>query len=455
MVALAVVIGLLVIGSLIFHFFSVEYGWYFTPLASNWGTVDLTVDITFWVCGIVFVAVNLFTAYCVWRYRARPGNKAHYEPESAKLEIALTAITSIGVAAMLTPGLFVWADFVRVPEDAADVEVVGKQWNWSFRLPGRDNELGASDVRHLSVDNPLGVDPADPAGQDDVIIAGPILHLPVNQPTRTLLRSVDVLHNFTVTQFRVKMDLVPGMLTYQWFIPTVPGTYEILCEELCGTGHFAMRGKVVVDEQAAYDAWLAAQPTFAQTQARPVGNATAGQASYATCSACHGQQGEGNQTLNAPKLAGIDAWYARRQLLSYQQGVRGTAMGDQFGPQMAPMSQLVADPATRENVLAYIATLPNNAPADTVTGDVEDGRRIYSTCSTCHGANGEGRWATNAPPLAGMSDWYLERQLGYFKENIRGSHPDDIYGDQMAMIAGVLVGDSAIRDVIAYINTLR
>ena len=107
MVALAVVIVVLVIGSLIFHFASGSLGWYFTPLASNWGTIDFTVDITFWVCGIVFVVVNLFTAYCVWKFRARPGNKAHYEPESAKLEIILTAFTTVGVAAMLTPGLFV------------------------------------------------------------------------------------------------------------------------------------------------------------------------------------------------------------------------------------------------------------------------------------------------------------------------------------------------------------
>ena len=89
MVALAVVIVLLVVGSLIFHFAS---PWYFTPLASNWSTIDFTVDVTFWVCGIVFVAVNLFTAYCVWRFRARPGNKAHYEPESTKLEIMLTVV---------------------------------------------------------------------------------------------------------------------------------------------------------------------------------------------------------------------------------------------------------------------------------------------------------------------------------------------------------------------------
>ena len=455
MVALAVVIVLLVVGSLIFHFAS---PWYFTPLASNWSTIDFTVDVTFWVCGIVFVAVNLFTAYCVWRFRARAGNKAHYEPESTKLEVALTAFTTVGVAAMLTPGLFVWAEFVQVPDDAATVEAVGKQWHWSFRLPGADNQLGASDVRHMSVDNPLGVDPADTAGQDDIIIASPILHVPVNQAARTLLRSADVLHNFTVPQFRVKMDLVPGLVTYQWFTPTVPGTYEILCEELCGTGHFAMRGKVVVDEPAAYQAWLANQPTFAQTQARPVGNATAGQAMYAVCSACHGAQGEGNpqEGITAPKLAGLDTWYLRRQLLNYQTGVRGTAPGDDMGARMVPMANVVVDPATRENVLAYIATLPDTPAADTVSGgDLERGRALYFTCSTCHGTEGQGRWGTNAPRLAGMNDWYLERQLTNFKSGLRGGHPDDIYGDQMNLVANVLVGENAIKDVVAYINTLR
>src|SRR5690606_40209373 len=144
MVTLAVVIVLLVIGSLIFHFVS---PWYFTPLASNWDTVDFTVDITFWVCGVVFVLVNLFTAYCVIRYRHGDGNKANDEPESKKLEGWLVGITSVGVAAMLTPGLFVWGDFVRGPDGAMQSEAVGKQWHWSFRLPGADGQLGATDVR--------------------------------------------------------------------------------------------------------------------------------------------------------------------------------------------------------------------------------------------------------------------------------------------------------------------
>ncbi len=407
--------------------------------------------------------MNVFTAYCVWRFRHRKGNTAHYEPESKKLEIILTVVTTVGVAAMLTPGLFVWGEFVNVPDDATNFEAVGKQWHWSFRLPGADGQLGNSDVRHMTVDNPLGVDAEDPTGQDDIIIANPTMHLPVDRPVRALLRSTDVLHDFAVPQFRVKMDLVPGLVTYQWFTPTVPGTYEILCEELCGTGHFAMRGKVVVDEPAAYQAWLGRQQTFAQTQARPVGNATAGATTYAVCSACHGPQGQGvgqtdGQPLganNGPKLAGLDDWYIRRQLQHYQTGVRGTTPGDLFGATMAPMSQVVVDPTARENVLAYINTLPDTPAAPTITGDLERGARLYETCSVCHGQNGEGRWGTNAPRLAGMSDWYLERQLHNFKDRVRGAHPEDIYGDQMNLVSTVLVREEAIRDVVAYINTLR
>src|SRR5690606_20200782 len=138
------------------------------------------------------------------------------------------------------------------------------------------------------------MDPDDPAGRDDVLVENPILHLPVDQPIHLLLRSSDVLHNFTVPQFRTKMDLVPGMVTYQWFTPTVPGRYELLCEELCGIAHFAMRGRVVVDEQADFEAWLAEQPTYADTLAAPTANPEAGAATYALCTACHGAQGEGN-----------------------------------------------------------------------------------------------------------------------------------------------------------------
>ncbi len=307
----------------------------------------------------------------------------------------------------------------------------------------------------MTVDNPFGLDPEDPAGQDDILVSEPILHLPVDQPTHMLLRSPDVLHNFTVPQFRVKMDLVPGMVTYQWFRPTVPGTYDVLCEELCGVGHFAMRSKVVVDSQADFDAWIAAQPTFAETQARPVGNATAGAATYAICTACHGAQGEGNQALNAPKITGNAPWYIRNQIGNYQNGFRGAdGQADPFGAQMAPMANVLTTPAALENVIAYIQTLPDVPAEPTIFGDVDRGRETYQSCAVCHGNNGEGRWTTNAPRLAGMSDWYLSNQLTNFKSGARGGHDDDIYGEQMAIVAGMLNSDEAIANVIAYINTL-
>ena len=448
---LAVAIVILVVGSLLFHFLS---PWQLTPLASQWTEIDFTIDVTFWVTGIVFVVLNLFLVFCIYRYRHRPGHKADYDPENTKLEVVLTSITSVGVIAMLAPGLFAWADFVSVPEGARQVEAMGKQWHWSYRFPGEDGEFGNVAIRHASVDNPFGLDPEDPAGQDDILVTQPILHLPIDEDVHVLLRSTDVLHNFTVPQFRVKMDLVPGMVTYQWFRPIQTGTYEVLCEEHCGVGHFAMRSKVVVEESADFEAWLASQPTFADTQARPVGNAAAGAATYGVCAACHGTQGEGNQALNAPKMAGQEGWYIRRQIANYINGFRGASADDVAGMQMAPMARTLATPAMLENVIAYIETLPDTPPAATITGDVERGAELYQSCAVCHGNSAEGRWNTNAPRLAGMSDWYLANQLVNFRNRVRGGHAEDIYGDQMYLIATSLVTDEAINDVIAYINTL-
>ena len=164
---LAVALIVLVVGSLVFHFVS---PWTFTPIASNWGMIDSTVDITFVVTGIVFVAVNLFMAYAIIRYRHRDGLKAHYEPENKKLEIWLTVLTTIGVAAMLTPGLFVWAKFVAVPEGAMEIEAIGQQWKWTYRLPGNDGEFGIVDAKLIGTENPFGIDPDDPNGNDDVLV---------------------------------------------------------------------------------------------------------------------------------------------------------------------------------------------------------------------------------------------------------------------------------------------
>jgi cytochrome c oxidase subunit 2 len=261
----ALVLVLIAIGSVLFHVWS---PWWWTPIASNWGYIDSTIIITFWITGVVFVAVILFMAYCVFRFRHRPGQRAAYEPENKRLELWLTVATGLGVAAMLTPGLFVWHQFVTVPDGAAEIEAVGQQWQWSYRLPGKDGRLGTSEPRHISAENPLGLNPDDPSGQDDVVVTGGDLHLPVGKPIKVLLRSVDVLHNFYVPEFRAKMDLMPGLVTYFWFIPTRTGTFEILCAELCGVGHPHMRGTVVIDSEADFQNWLQQQQTFAQLTGR-------------------------------------------------------------------------------------------------------------------------------------------------------------------------------------------
>ncbi len=450
--AVAVVVALLTIGSLLFHFLS---PWFYTPIASNWSELDNTVTITLWVTGAVFLAVNLFMAYSIWKYRSREGLQAEYVPERNQLEAWLMGLTTVGIAALLAPGLIVYAKVIDVPKDAAVVEVVGRQWHWAFRFPGKDGKLGTSAARYADDKNLIGLNPEDPHGQDDILVSSQELHLPVGKPYKFVLRSMDVLHDFSVPQFRVKMDLVPGMVTRSWLTPSRTGTFDLLCENLCGLGHFAMRGKIVVQEDAEFQAWLGGNPTFAMAMAKPPGDAAAGKMLYATCASCHGQQAEGNPALNAPKLAGQQDWYLQRELENFAKGARGADERDTYGKVMAPMAAVLADDAARANVIAYIKTLPDAPAEGTVTGDAARGQSYYkANCAACHGGTGQGIRAMNAPRLEGMSDWYLARQLSHFHAGIRGSNPKDPYGPQMVAIAGNLTTERSINDLVAYIKTL-
>ena len=260
----AAAIALLVIGSVLFHLLS---PWWQTPLASNWGSIDTALEVTLLICAIAFIVLNLFMAYALHKYRHRPGSRAHYEPENTRLEKRLTLWTAIGIAGMLAPGLIAWNEYVTVPAEAAVIEATGQQWQWGFRYPGKDGVLGTAAIDNINPDNPFGINPRDPHGRDDILVEASELHLPIGRPVKVVLRSKDVLHDFYVPHFRAKMDLVPGIVTYFWMTPTVAGTYEILCAELCGVGHHQMRGTVVVEDGPAYDAWLAEQMTFAQVLA--------------------------------------------------------------------------------------------------------------------------------------------------------------------------------------------
>jgi len=307
----AMIIAMLVITSLIFHFLN---PWEPTTLASNWGSIDTTLTITFLVCGIFFVAVMAFLVYCLVRYRHREGQTAHYQPENKKLEGWLIAITSIGICAMLAPGLIVYGQFVTPPANVMKIEVVGQQWMWMFRLPGKDGLLGKTSVNYINQKNPFGINPNDPNGQDDLLIDSNELYLPLDQPTTFLLRSIDVLHNFYVPQLRAKMDLVPGIVSSFWATPTLKGRYEILCAELCGVGHYNMRGHLVVVSRDDFQAWLSEQSTFATKLTGDTSDGLVDQGRQLTqnrgCKACHSV--DGSQSLG-PGWKGL---YGKTEVLS-------------------------------------------------------------------------------------------------------------------------------------------
>ncbi len=187
------------------------------------------------------------------------------------------------------------------------------------------------------------------------------------------------------------------------------------------------------------------------------GDAAAGQSLYAVCAACHGPSGQGNQAMNAPKLAGQESWYLIKQMQLFQNDARGTAPGDMQGMQMSAMAkgpQLKGD-AALANLAAYIGTFPDNPVAPTVNGDAAAGKMLYPVCGSCHGQSAEGNEAMAGPRLAGQSDWYLVNQIKKFKAGQRGYHNMDHGGRQMRPMVLTLTTDKAINDVVAYINTLQ
>lgn len=257
----SIVLVLIVLGALLLTASGI---WWFTPLASNWGEIDLALIITLAVIGLAFVVLNLFLAYTVVRYRHREQGRAQFLPDDPKLEKILIGITALGIVILLAPGLFAYSKFIHPPRDAFTVEVVGEQWRWTYRYPGPDGKLGRTSSKLTSPKNLFGIDLADPAAQDDILSYSE-LHLPLGQPVRLQIRAKDVLHSFFIPAFRAKMDAVPGMVTSYWFIPTVEGKFQAVCAELCGIGHHRMQSPVIVEKFEDFQQWLLKQPIVSTT----------------------------------------------------------------------------------------------------------------------------------------------------------------------------------------------
>lgn len=176
---------------------------------------------------------------------------------------------------------------------------------------------------------------------------------------------------------------------------------------------------------------------------------------FVYCTTCHGVELRGNRSVDAPRLNGMEGWYVRSQLRAFKQGYRGAHAEDPIGMEMQPQaSALTADGI--DDATAFVTAVPRRSSTieHTVAGDVAQGRTLYATCSACHGPEGQGSQALQAPALAGQSDWYLVRQLANYRSGARGYAAEDTAGAQMRAAAAVLASDKDIDDVVAFINNL-
>jgi cytochrome c553 len=182
-----------------------------------------------------------------------------------------------------------------------------------------------------------------------------------------------------------------------------------------------------------------------------------GQELYETCVPCHGKSGAGDPKLAAPAIAGMPEWYVVEQLNKFRTSVRGAHPDDMEGHRMRPMARSLGVKGDIESVSKYVAGMPATHSADAMTGGdaVAGGVRYNSVCIACHGPAGKGMEALKAPGLVGQADWYMYSQLNKFKSGMRGAHPQDITGSQMRAMALTLENDQVVRDVVAYIRTLK
>jgi cytochrome c oxidase subunit 2 len=233
--------------------------------SENGHAVDNLMVYVHWLMLALFVGWTLYFGYVLWRFSAARNQKADYTGSTSKLpkytEIAVVlaeAVLLLGVA------LPIWAKNVDHFPDPTDkhttvIQIMAQQFAWNARYPGPDGKFGRQDMKLISTDNVFGVDPADPAGKDDVQVFNEI-HVPVNQPVLIYLSSKDVIHSLKLVAMRITQDAIPGLRIPCTFKPTKVGRYQIECAQLCGNGHAAMAGGfIVVDTDEAYQKWLASK----------------------------------------------------------------------------------------------------------------------------------------------------------------------------------------------------
>jgi len=227
--------------------------------------IDHMISLIHWLMLVLFVGWGAFFAYVLFRFRRGANPTASYAGTKGKLSKSVElAIVVAEIVLLLVYAIPAWAARVGefpAEDEALVVRVIGEQFAWNVHYPGADGVFGPTDINLVTADNPIGIDRSGPNAADDIVSINQ-LSLPVDRTVLVHLSSKDVIHSFAIFEMRVKQDAIPGMNIPVWFIPNRIGEYEIACSQLCGLGHYRMRGFVSVKSEADFQSWLDEEATF-------------------------------------------------------------------------------------------------------------------------------------------------------------------------------------------------
>lgn len=236
--------------------------WLPEDISTHGAPIDNSIIWLHWFMGVLFVGWGLFFAFCLVRFRKGAQQRASYEGTHSKLptflEVGVLVVELIFLVGLSMP---VWARYKNAPppaEGALTVRIVAQQFAWNIHYPGADGKFGRTDASLVSDTNQIGLDRNDPAGKDDITTINQ-LHFPANKDVIARITSLDVIHSFWIPVLRAKQDAIPGMEVPIWFKATKTGEYEIGCAQLCGLGHYRMRGSVAIQTDEEFAAWMKKQ----------------------------------------------------------------------------------------------------------------------------------------------------------------------------------------------------
>jgi len=227
--------------------------------------VDQLIVLLHWVMAILFVGWGAFFLYTLVRFRQSANPKADYagvkSHNSSYLDVVLALVEAVLLIGFAIPAWATRVDQLPAEGEATVVHVVAKQFEWHIHYPGPDGMFGRTAIELITPTNAIGLDRSDPAAADDLATINQF-NMPVDKPVIVHLSTQDVIHSFAIAELRVKQDVIPGQEIPVWFVPTLTGNFEINCSQLCGLGHYRMRGFVSIQTESEFQDWFAEEIAF-------------------------------------------------------------------------------------------------------------------------------------------------------------------------------------------------